>query len=52
MITLVPKAVKTGYEIDRFLREGSHGHYLSHALDIDGRTSVEWMTDRLRASVR
>lgn len=51
MVTLLPKAVKTGYEIDRFVREGNHAHYLSHALDIDGKTSVEWMTDRLRASV-
>lgn len=51
MVTLVPKAVKTGTEIDRFVREGNHAHYLSHALEIDGKTSVEWMTDRLRASV-
>ncbi|UYM07456.1 cutinase family protein [Solicola gregarius] len=53
VMTLIPKAIKTGLEIDRFIREGSHGHYLvGNTISVDGQSSIDWMTDRLREAAR
>ncbi|UPK75129.1 cutinase family protein [Nocardioidaceae bacterium SCSIO 66511] len=52
-MSLLPKAFKTGFEIDRYVREGSHGHYLvGNTISVDGQSSIDWVTDRLRDAAR